>query len=855
MREINKIAEGLFEKIRDRFEDVSLGDDKANATREPEQARFFNFDYVVDGRNHGNVTLSIIDENSLKVYFSKNITHDLSDHERKHWYDFMRELREYAKRNLLSFEPRDITRSSLKYRDIAQVARSDDTYDKDEVVKESRMYGTTKSSYEQHGPVRIIIRHQDRVDPDRVGDRSRHIRSIYLETEQGERFKLPHNNLRYARAMSRHLREGGSLLDEFGQHITEIAADCAKLKPFKTAMIRRVFEDEETQRMVEAAFEYHGLLKNTLNRMVGRKGYQQCKEQFVATSTSYIPEEDVDLDSLKERFVKRTYNERIQDALPLVHKAYRMMKENKFAQQFESWADRLAEGTWAVPESDKDVDELFTLLSKPLPVGEDAENATSALYNLVGDDRLYDELDQLAKVSPEEDARTVVLAWLQTNLPKVYDQLEQKNAEADAQPQAQAPANPAPVAESDKPVANMSRSELLDYCGVDSDKAHMYSNEKLQAMAAAKADEMTEGTYGSYGDVYENNEMEDPVWSAIRNRIEFKHHDLIEEYGIEAVMAAIDDVADTVGDVDEIGSSDVSGWVRRVIDTLGRSKPEEGGFGLGDLNENYDDYEDDEDDEEDNDEGFFVVISNEDNGVFIGYVTKEDGRWQERQVSGKPPYAWGGPKYMSYLKPRDVMTWIHRDYERRYEVKGPFADEESAREYAGQFLEEGGLNMKDLKEKYGARAPNDSSSPLTHANERDCDENLEESLKSEWDEYLQEGKFKELDIEHQDYKKMSHQQFQAAYGMSKSEWWAKNGHWFEKQHNEDAESDVAQAQAAQSKIEKPAYMRKQQGGDWKTSLQDVEAAQDVHRKEFELRKQQSGLGEDISAIKRLAGLK
>ena len=40
MREINKIAEGLFEKIRDRFEDVSLGDEKAKATQDPEKARF-----------------------------------------------------------------------------------------------------------------------------------------------------------------------------------------------------------------------------------------------------------------------------------------------------------------------------------------------------------------------------------------------------------------------------------------------------------------------------------------------------------------------------------------------------------------------------------------------------------------------------------------------------------------------------------------------------------------------------------------------------------------------------------------------------------------------------------------------
>ena len=101
MREINKIAEGLFEKIRDRFEDVSLGNDNAKATTDPQKARFFNFDYVVDDTNHGNITMSLIDETSLKVYFSKNISSDLDDEHKQEWFRFLRELREFAKRNLL----------------------------------------------------------------------------------------------------------------------------------------------------------------------------------------------------------------------------------------------------------------------------------------------------------------------------------------------------------------------------------------------------------------------------------------------------------------------------------------------------------------------------------------------------------------------------------------------------------------------------------------------------------------------------------------------------------------------------------------------------------------------------------
>ena len=421
MREVNKIAESLFEKIRDRFEDVSLGDENAKATQDPESARFFNFDYVVDDQNYGNITLSIIDETSLKVYFSKNISHNLEGEERKRWYAFLRELREFAKRNLLSFEPRDITRSTLKHRDVQQVSKADSTYSKDEVIGEGRMYGTSRSSYENDGNVKLIVRHTGQVDPERRGDRSRKIKSIYVETAEGERLKLPHNSLRYARAMARHVSEGGSLMDDFGQHITRIAEECGKLRPFKSAMRRRTFEDSETQEMVEAAFEYHGLLNNTLKKISGRKGYAACKESFQMDEETLM--DDFDADSMRERFVKRTYNDATDSALPIVQKAYNMKKSNKFAEQFESWANNVAEGTWAKPEGEKEVAELIDLLSEPLAVGVDAQNATNALYNIIGDDRLFDQLGDLAEENPEADARDVVMGWVQENMPEIYSQI------------------------------------------------------------------------------------------------------------------------------------------------------------------------------------------------------------------------------------------------------------------------------------------------------------------------------------------------------------------------------------------------------------------------------------------------
>jgi hypothetical protein len=70
--------------------------------------------------------------------------------------------------------------------------------------------------------------------------------------------------------------------------------------------------------------------------------------------------------------------------------------------------------------------------------------------------------------------------------------------------------------------------------------------------------------------VLDNPGQEDsPVAQAIIRRILMQRTDLLAKHGPEKVGQAVDEVADFVGDVDEIGSSDVSGWVRHVEQMLG----------------------------------------------------------------------------------------------------------------------------------------------------------------------------------------------------------------------------------------------------------------------------------------------
>lgn len=117
------------------------------------------------------------------------------------------------------------------------------------------------------------------------------------------------------------------------------------------------------------------------------------------------------------------------------------------------------------------------------------------------------------------------------------------------------------------------------------------------------------------------------------------------------------------------------------------------------MGESYDEYEDDEQ----QDEGFFVVIGDEeDYSVFIGMLVKEDGKWRERTYSGNPPTNWGGT-YMGYLTPQDVMSWLQKDYGRNYQVDGPFDSEEEAIQHA-DMLREAAPSIKPREVNPDARA-------------------------------------------------------------------------------------------------------------------------------------------------------
>ena len=438
-RDFTGVAKQLYSKVcsvkptddnPSSFDNIELnGENTGEVVVKPDLARTIMFDYVYADHNYGSVILRLVDSEdnqrgALEVAFSDSITkqpHDVDESTfnafKSQWTKFLQQIKSLAVgQNMLSFKLKNTVRPmGLRDRQVNHV-QTQPTPDLD-TVAESKLYGTTKSSYQKAGPVRIIVRHSKPVVDEVRGSRSRHIKAIYIENDQGERFKMECNSLKGARAMAQHVSHGGSPYDELGSHISRVVQEHAKLSPFVRNMKHRVFEDPETASMLESAFEYHALLNNTLRRMAGPKGYKACAETFEPEEQQL---DEFDVNAMRERFVKKTFNDRLEDALPLVNKAHNMREADKLSRQFEGWANGIVEEVGGSDVTDPTkITNLKELLSNPLLVGIDGANATGALSSIIDDPELFNEIGELAQQNPEADAVPVITAWLEQHHPEL----------------------------------------------------------------------------------------------------------------------------------------------------------------------------------------------------------------------------------------------------------------------------------------------------------------------------------------------------------------------------------------------------------------------------------------------------
>lgn len=351
MIEIDRVAEDLFDKIRGRFTAVEIRDEKRDRTTDPTTARFFNFNFTVAGQSYGNLTMSLTNDDSLLVYYDMNIDETMPEDVKDVWYAFLVDLRHFAKRHKRSFDVRDIAKAGLELRDLQHINKDAEIHNSDDVIQEGKhsMFGTTRSSYQQMENAKIIVRHKKKVDETKPGARSRNIAAIYIENSMGERRRLPDGTtVNEARAMANHVKHGGSFDDDFGQHIINKIMEMKSLGTFVRNMRGRVFEDPETQQMVTTAIDKYGANKMDIHDMRTERGYREYKELWEASrgDDEFLTDDEFDMDALKERFVKRVFNDKLEPALGIIHQEMRKTEAKKAKElvEFEDWVQNLAFG-------------------------------------------------------------------------------------------------------------------------------------------------------------------------------------------------------------------------------------------------------------------------------------------------------------------------------------------------------------------------------------------------------------------------------------------------------------------------------------------------------------------------------
>ena len=312
---MDKISENLFAKIRGRFPSVTIGDAEGIVTDDPKTARYFDFDFKEGERILGKVSITVNEEDGVVITYNDSFITDESDTVKTSWYDFLKELRIFSKKNMMNFDTRDITKSNLDKRDYAHLTKNSSG---DNTMSESKMYGTSRTSYEDVDKARLVLKHTQAVNPEIAGSRTQHVHSIYIESDNGERFKYPFRHLNGARALARHVAEGGNLYDEFGKHIVSLSEELSKLRQFKTYMNRSAVMAEGLKGYVDVVNERLTSVKNEVLKLQRETYYKNAVENYKQEVLEDVPEEVSN--SWIDELTIRSFNEELKSVFPYVYK-------------------------------------------------------------------------------------------------------------------------------------------------------------------------------------------------------------------------------------------------------------------------------------------------------------------------------------------------------------------------------------------------------------------------------------------------------------------------------------------------------------------------------------------------------
>ena len=313
MKDLSTISSDLFNKVRSRFSDIKIGDEEGAVTTDPSLARFFDLNYSVNGEDLGRVNIKIDDE-SLTVIYNEAMNDGQPEDVRNKWFAFLKELRQFARKNLLTFDTRDIAKSNLEKRDYAYLAQSIG----ESKMSESKLFGTSKTSYQDMGEAKIIVKHSQPVNYALPAGRTQHIEAIYIESANGERYRYPARHLNGARAMATHVANGGNPYDAIGGYITGLSEEMSKLRQFKNYTQRAGVMAEALGDLPSKVAERLEAVKEEVARLQKQSYYESFRESFQPSESQEVPEEMAN--AWVDALTIKTFNEELKSVFPYIYK-------------------------------------------------------------------------------------------------------------------------------------------------------------------------------------------------------------------------------------------------------------------------------------------------------------------------------------------------------------------------------------------------------------------------------------------------------------------------------------------------------------------------------------------------------
>ena len=294
---VETIGENIFAILKGYGFTIRMFDDVGKKVIKPEDARRF---FLTDS----NLVITSSEE-EIKVHLGKSVTFDEAK-------DTINTIKQLAKKYMMDFnikkfghtlQPKDYVFDLKKEADMNSIQES----------AFSKSYGSSKSSYQDVGNTRLVVRHAAPVNEESRGSRARNIKSIYIENAEGERFKFPSKNLLSARAMARHIANKGTPFDDGGKNIISLDEELGQLKNF-VRYTRQNFkeENESVSGLHELAIMRVNNIKENLTKIKSSRTYNEAIQSI---NNDQIKNEEVE-GELQEVLTKHTFDESLAGVLP-----------------------------------------------------------------------------------------------------------------------------------------------------------------------------------------------------------------------------------------------------------------------------------------------------------------------------------------------------------------------------------------------------------------------------------------------------------------------------------------------------------------------------------------------------------